>query len=106
MTVFEPVHSQRKAFTDNMLMGLEDTCRGFEARGVGGREQREDLGGRKKGTEEEGEEGEGWWTLFASMVQEMKPGGGGSLTADLLVVVGRKPGTADEGKPRKELAKL
>lgn len=30
-TTFPPIHEQRKAYTDNILMGLEDLCELFSA---------------------------------------------------------------------------
>ena len=76
--VFKPADEQRKIFTDNVLMGLEDICRMFEARERGD--------GKERKGEEEGE----WWGLFESMVGEMSAGGGGSLGVEMTVVVGRK----------------
>ena len=71
-TTFPPIHEQRKAFTNNALMGLEESCAMFTAR-----EKTSELGTKSQ-----------WRDLFAKMVAEMK--NGASITADPLVVVGRK----------------
>lgn len=71
-TTFPPIHEQRKAFTDNALMGLEESCAMFTAR-----EKTSELGTKSQ-----------WQELFAKMLTEMK--NGASITADLLVIVGQK----------------
>ena len=71
-TTFPPIHEQRKAFTDNALMGLEDACLMFSAR-----EKTSELGSKSQ-----------WQDLFVKAVMETK--NGASITADLIVVLGRK----------------
>ena len=72
-TTFPPIHEQRKAFTDNGLMGLENTCDMFTLR-----ERNSELGAKSQ-----------WRELFEKMVMETKKGA--SITADLIVVIGQKP---------------
>ena len=70
---FPPIHEQRKAYTDNFLMGLEDSCDLFSAR-----DKASELGAKPQ-----------WRELFQKAVMETKKGV--SFTADLSVVVGQKP---------------
>ena len=72
-TTFPPIHEQRKAYTDNFLMGLEDSCDLFSAR-----DKASELGTKPQ-----------WRELFHKAVMETKKGV--SFTADMIVVVGRKP---------------
>ena len=72
-TTFPPIHEQRKAYTDNFLMGLEDSCDLFSAR-----DQNSELGAKPQ-----------WRELFHEAVMETKKGV--SFTADMIVVVGQKP---------------
>ena len=72
-TTFPPIHEQRKAYTDNFLMGLEDSCDLFSAR-----DKASELGAKPQ-----------WRELFQKAVMETKKGV--SFTADMVVVLGQKP---------------
>lgn len=71
-TTFPPIHEQRKAYTDNFLMGLEDSCDLFSAR-----DKASELGAKPQ-----------WRELFQKAVMETKEGV--SFTADMVVVLGQK----------------
>ena len=71
---FSPLHEQCKAFTDNALMDIEEAYLMFSAR-----EQTSKLGSPLR-----------WRELFEKTVTETK--NGASITADMIVVVGRRAG--------------
>lgn len=54
-TTFPPIHEQRKAFTDNALMGLEESCAMFTAR-----EKTSELGTTARPVCEDGDGNEEW----------------------------------------------